>query len=110
MDQATRSRLEASGWRTGSVQDFLKLTEAEAAFIEAKLALAAELRAIRHARDLSQTQVARRVGSSQSRVAKMEAADASVSLDLIVRALLALGVDRREVAAAMARPLDEATR
>src|SRR5581483_4278956 len=43
---------------------------------------------------LSQAVVAKRLGSSQSRVAKMEAGDPSVSLDLLLRALLALGATR----------------
>ena len=38
------------------------------------------------------------VGSSQSRVAKMEAADASVSVDLLIRSLLKLGAARKDLA------------
>ena len=80
----------------------LGLTEAEAAFIEPKLALAADLRARRLKRNLNQTQVARLIGSSQSRVAKMEAADPSVSVDLLMRSPLKLGVDRKDLAKAVA--------
>jgi transcriptional regulator with XRE-family HTH domain len=68
-----------------------------------KLALAADLRARRLERRLNQTQVARLVGSSQSRVAKMEAADPGVSLDLLIRTLLRLGAARGDVANAVAR-------
>ena len=39
----------------------------------------------------------KRLGSSQSRVAKMEAADPSVSLDLLVRGLLATGASPRDI-------------
>ena len=81
MDAKTRKKLEASGWRVGDTQDFLGLKDDEAGFIELKLALAQDLRTRRLARRLNQTQVANLVGSSQSRVAKMEAADASVSVD-----------------------------
>ena len=105
MDKKTKSRLEAAGWKTGDAADFLGLSESESAFIEMKLALAADLRSRRLARHLNQTQVARIVGSSQSRVAKMEAADPSVSLDLLVRALLKLGANRNEVAEAVSREL-----
>jgi predicted XRE-type DNA-binding protein len=105
MDKATRKKLEAKGWKVGDAQEFLDLTEAEAAFIETKLSLAADLRARRLERHLNQTQVARIIGSSQSRVAKMEAADPSVSLDLLVRSLLKLGADRRAVAKAVAAPV-----
>jgi len=79
------------------VADVLELSEEEAAFIELKLALADYLRDLRTRNAWTQSQVARRLGSSQSRVARMEAADASVSLDLLVKSLLALGVSRSEV-------------
>jgi hypothetical protein len=82
---------------------FVGLSEAEAEFIEMKLALAADLRARRVAQHLNQTQVARIIGSSQSRVAKMEAADPSVSVDLLIRTLLKLGAARRDVAKAVSR-------
>lgn len=84
-------------WRSGNVADVLELSEEEAAFIELKLALADYLRDLRTRNAWTQSQVARRLGSSQSRVARMEAADASVSLDLLVKSLLALGVSRSEV-------------
>ena len=105
MDKATRKKLNAAGWKTGDAQDFLQLTDAEAAFIDMKLALAADLRARRRQRRLNQTQVARLIGSSQSRVAKMEAADPSVSIDLLVRSILKLGARRSDVAKAVAAPV-----
>ena len=105
MDKATKQKLEAAGWKTGDAQDFLGLTDAEAAFVDMKLALAADFKARRLDRHLNQTQVARIIGSSQSRVAKMEAADPSVSVDLLIRALLKLGARRRDVAKAVAAPV-----
>lgn len=102
MDKTTKKKLEAAGWKTGDAQDFLDLTDAEAAFVDMKLALAADLRARRLERHLNQTQVARLIGSSQSRVAKMEAADPSVSIDLLIKSLLKLGAKRRDVAKAVA--------
>ncbi|MFA5786131.1 MAG: helix-turn-helix domain-containing protein [Actinomycetota bacterium] len=103
MQKAKRDRLEAAGWRTGDAAEFLELTDEEAAFVELKLALADYLRQIRAQHGWTQTQVARRLGSSQSRVAKMEVADASVSLDLLVKSLLALGASRREVGRVIGR-------
>ena len=97
MEKSKKDRLAAAGWRSGDATDFLELTAEEAAFIELKLALADYLRELRTRNSWTQLQVARRLGSSQSRVAKMEAADASVSLDLLVKSLLALGASRREV-------------
>ena len=92
MNSRRKARLESAGWTVGSTQDFLKLTDAEAAYVEAKVALAEKLRAARTDRHLSQVEVAKRLQSSQSRVAKMEAADPSVSFDLLIRSLFRLGV------------------
>jgi len=105
MDRKTKKALEVEGWKTGDAKDFLELSDAEAEFIEMKLALAHDLRTRRVERHLNQTQVARIVGSSQSRVAKMEAADSSVSIDLLIRSLLKLGAERKDVAKAVARPI-----
>jgi hypothetical protein len=41
------------------------------------------------------------IGSSQSRVAKMEAGDPTVSVDLLIRTLLTLGVNRKQVGRAI---------
>ncbi len=103
MDKAKNDRLVAAGWRSGDAADFLELTEEEAAFVELKLALADYLRELRTRNSWTQSQVARRLGSSQSRVARMEAADASVSLDLLVKALLTLGASRGEVGRVIAQ-------
>ena len=98
MKDEKRKSLEASGWKVGTAEEFLNLTAVEAALIEMKLALSDGLRALRLGRGLTQTDVARVTGSSQSRVAKMEAADPSVSMDLLVRTLLRLGASPEAVA------------
>lgn len=98
MKKEKRAQLEAAGWRVGSTADFLRLSPDEVAFIEMKLALARSIRTRRLRRKLAQGQLAKLINSSQSRVAKMEAADVSVSLDLLIRTLLVLGASRREVA------------
>ena len=97
MDDAKRQRIEAAGWRVGDAAEFLGLTPEEAAFVELKLALARYLRELRVEHRWTQTQVARKLGSSQSRVAKMEAADSSVSVDLLVKSLFTLGASRDDV-------------
>jgi DNA-binding XRE family transcriptional regulator len=102
MDNAKRKRLEDAGWAIGSAADFLDLSADEAAFIELKLALSKELRARREDQGLSQTALAKKLGSSQSRLAKMEAGDPSVSVDLLIRGLLAAGASRKEIASAIA--------
>lgn len=101
MKTAKRKRVEAAGWRLGSAQEFLGLSDQEAAFVELKLALGSYVRRYRIRQRWTQTALAARLGSSQSRVAKVEAGDATVSLDLQVRALLALGGRPRDVAKAL---------
>ena len=86
--------LEASGWTVGSAKEFLSRSEEEAAFVELKLALADHLKRRRVQRGLAQTGFAKMLDSSQSRVAKMESGDRSVTLDLLVRSLLAVGATR----------------
>ena len=102
MDTTKRQRVEAAGWKVGSTKEFLKLSKAEQVLVELRVALASTLRQQRTRKRLSQTQLAKQLGSSQSRVAKMEAGDASVSLDLQIRALVALGASRKDVARAVA--------
>ncbi|MBL9041218.1 MAG: XRE family transcriptional regulator [Myxococcales bacterium] len=102
MDKAKQKRLEAAGWKVGTVQDFLELSPEESLLIDIRARLALVLSERRKAQSLTQAELARRIRSSQSRVAKMEAADGSVSLDLLVRSLLALGTTRKELAAAIA--------
>src|SRR5512139_3745448 len=103
MKKTKRATLEAHGWRLGIAADFLELTPEEAAFVETKLALSQSVRDRRKAQGLSQAALARRLTSSQSRVAKMEAADPTVSIDLLLRALFALGAKPRDVASAIRR-------
>lgn len=101
MDKAKRKRLEARGWKIGSVSDFLGLTPEEAALIEMKLALARSLRQRRQKR-MTQAQLAEKLQSSQPRVAKAEGGDSSVSMELLVRAMLATGATPKEIGKAIA--------
>jgi DNA-binding XRE family transcriptional regulator len=101
MDAGKRKRLEEAGWTVGSAEEFLGLSPEEATFVELKVELSRTLRERRTKEGLTQGQLARRLGSSQSRVAKMEASDPSVSLDLLVRALLAAGASRKEIGVAV---------
>jgi ribosome-binding protein aMBF1 (putative translation factor) len=102
MKAGKRKRLEQAGWRVGSAEDFLGLSNEEQALVEIKLALADAVKAQREKHRLSQNDLASRMKSSQSRVAKIEAGDPSVSLDLLVRAVLAAGATKKELAKALA--------
>ncbi len=102
MHKAKQKRLEKKGWQIGSADEFLDLSPEESAYIDLKLRLSDSLRDRRTQQKLSQKEVASLIKSSQSRVAKMEACDATVSLDLLVKALLALGASDRDLARAIA--------
>ena len=101
MRRGKKAKLEAAGWVVGSVKEFLGLSEADVVLIEMKLALSQSLRDRRKKQGLSQVQLAERLQSSQSRVAKMEAGDPSVSMDLLVSSLLQLGASSVDLANAI---------
>ncbi len=98
MNHEKGARLAKAGWRTGTPAELLGLNAAEAAYVEVRLRLSDAVRGLRHEKNLSQTALASLMGSSQSRVAKLEAADETVSLDLMVRSLLAMGVSSADLA------------
>ena len=98
MKHTKKTRLEAAGWRVSDAADFLGLSDEERRFVELKLALASGVRQLRERRGLTQAALAKQLRSSQSRVAKMEAADTSVSLDLMMRSLLSIGATPRDIA------------
>lgn len=102
MNSARKARLKAKGWRTGSAADFLGLSPEESYFVELKLRLADDLKPRRIKRRISQEQLAVLVGSSQSRIAKMERGDVSVSIDLLVRSLLAMGAKPKDLGRSIA--------
>lgn len=102
MDREKRTRVQVAGWKVGSAADFLELSPEDALLVDIRARLASALLARRAKQQMTQAELARRIHSSQSRVAKMEAADGSVSLDLLIRSLLALGATRKDLATAIA--------
>jgi DNA-binding XRE family transcriptional regulator len=92
-----RDKLTSKGWKVGSAAEFLGLSPEAEALIELRLRLAHGLRARRTRQRMTQAQLAAAIRSSQSRVAKMEAGDPTVSLDLLVRSLLALGASSADL-------------
>jgi DNA-binding XRE family transcriptional regulator len=97
---AKKRRLEAAGFKFGSAEEFLGLSREEDALVALRLSLARQVRSRRLRLHYSQAELARRIGSSQSRIAKLEAAEPAVSLDLLFRALFATGAtasDMRKV-------------
>ncbi len=98
MDKENKAHLEARGWKVGSAEEFLGLTPEEAAYIDLRLKLSEAVRELRKKKHLTQAQLAERLQSSQSRVAKVESGDESVSLDLLIRSFLALGATDQDLA------------
>ena len=105
MKSAKKRKLEAAGWQIGNAGQLLGLSKQETELVELRLTLAQALRLRREARHLTQARLAKLIGSSQSRVAKMEAADSTVALDLLFRSLVATGATRRELARIIQRPM-----
>ena len=98
MDKEKKARLEAKGWKVGSAEEFLGMTPDESAYVELRLKLSDAVRDLRKQKRLTQIELAELLHSSQSRIAKVEAADETVSLDLLIRSLLALGATDQDLA------------
>ena len=103
MEAGKKKRLQTRGWKVGSVSELLELSSEEAALVELRLSLADAVRRLRKQKHLTQVQLAELLGSSQSRVAKVEAAEESVSLDLLIRSLLAMGATTGDLAEVIER-------
>jgi len=101
MKQNKKKHLEGLGWKVGDTREFLGLSDEEVLLIEIKRTLMKMLKDTRQAANVTQARLAQMINSSQSRVAKIEAASPDVSLDLVFRALFALGVSRKKVAQAL---------
>ena len=102
MKQAKQTKIEAKGWKVGNTADFLELSPEEETFIEMKISLSLSLKVLRKRKHMSQVAFAELIKSSQSRVAKMESGSASVSIDLLIKSLLALGASQNDLAKAIA--------
>lgn len=97
MNKLKREKLAKKGWKLGSADEFLELSTEESAYLEMKLTLSGKLKEKRIRKKLTQAEFARLIHSSQSRIAKMEAGDPTVSVDLLIKSLLALGVSKKEL-------------
>ncbi len=101
MDTKKKKTLESKGYKVGTVDEFLGLSSEESEYIELKLALSEALIKRRKNNNLTQAQLAKMLKSSQSRIAKMERGDPTVSVDLLVKSLLAMGADKKSIARAI---------
>jgi len=108
MDKQKQKELEEKGFRVGSAADFLDLTPEEESYIEIRLDISNLIKNQRAKRGWTQKQLARAMGSSQSRIAKMEAGEPSTSLDLMIKALLRLGISKQEIGKSLEGNLEPA--
>ena len=104
MDKKTIATLEARGWKVGTVAEFLGLSAAEESIVEIKVALSRRLKEERIARKWTQHALAERLETSQPRLAAMEAGGSVPTIDLLMRALLTIGVSLKDVAAIIENP------
>ena len=96
MEQKTQENLESKGWKVGTADDFLELSPEEEILVEIKLALSRSLKGRRQAQ-MTQAELADKIASSQPRVANAENGDDSVSIELLIRAILATGASPQEI-------------
>ena len=96
MNKQKLKKLKDAGWKTGTVQEFLDLTDTESALIEVRVALFEAFQKIRKEKDLTQKQTAKLLKTSQSRISKIETGDPSVTLDLMIRSLVTLGATKKD--------------
>jgi len=97
MDKKKRQQLEEKGFRVGSAADFLELSPEEEAYIDIRLDISNMVKTQRAKRGWTQEQLARAIGSSQSRIAKLEGGDPGISMDLMIKALLRLGTSKKQL-------------
>ena len=97
MNPAKRRKLEKAGWKIGTAGEFLGLSDEEAQIVEVKLTLSESLRRLRMKKRLTQESLAKILGSSQSRVPKLESGAVGISLDLLFRALFAMGATPADI-------------
>src|SRR5690625_7460853 len=103
MDKKRKQQLEEKGFRVGSAADFLELSPEEEAYIEIRLDISNMVKAQRVKRGWTQEQIARAIGSSQSRIAKLEGGNPGISIDLMFKALLRLGTSKKQIGRASCR-------
>jgi DNA-binding XRE family transcriptional regulator len=103
MEKTKKNKLESKGWTVGDIDGFLGLDEAEMAIVEMKVALAKALVEKRKRSNVTQVNMAKIIGSSQSRVAKIEKADSSVSLELMIKSFLSLGATKKDIVRVFAK-------
>lgn len=97
MDKDKKEKLEAAGWKVGSTEDFLGLSNEKMRYIDTKISLSRLLKKARNKRGVTQDELADHLDTSQARIAVLEKGESGVSIDAIIRALYALNVNQEEI-------------
>lgn len=94
----------------GTIQEFLDLSDADMSLINLKVELKEAVKNARVNANYSQTHLAELMGSSQSRIAKLEGGDSSVSIDFMLKALFSMGLSFGDLARVICPDYEEKLR
>ena len=94
-------KLEAMGFKVTTTKDWLRLSVEEEKVIEMRVALAAELEKMRKEAGLTQAQLAKKLGTKQSGVARMINNPDTATIDNLIKAMVAMGASVGRIAACL---------
>ncbi len=94
-------RRKGTTWVETDVQELLDLSAQDLVIVEFRAALALALQQARKRQKLTQETAAKTIGTSQAQVARMEAGQSSITIDRLIKALIALGVSRPTIVKAL---------
>ena len=94
-------RRKGKTWVETDVEELLDLSAQDLVIVEFRAALALALQQARKRQKLTQENAAKVIGTSQAQVARMEAGQSSITIDRLIKALIALGVPRPTILKAL---------
>ena len=99
MDTKKRKQLEAAGYQITDSADWLGLTPQEQAIVNMRVNFALEIERVRKASNITQRELADKIGTRQSGVARMLNNPTTATIDSLIKTLLALGASPKRIAA-----------
>lgn len=93
-----------------SIQELLGLSDADVLLIDLKIVLKAAVKKHRLKVGMTQKALAELIDSSQSRIAKLEGGDSSVSIDMMINCLFHMGVKELGLASIVCPEVEEQLR
>jgi DNA-binding XRE family transcriptional regulator len=102
MKKSKKEKLQKLGYIVTDTKEYLGLSDEEMALIDLKIQLMNKLRVIRKKAGVTQKELAKIMQTSQSRIAMLEGGSSDVSLDLVCKALFALGISKKQIAKVIA--------